>query len=202
MNIEKVFVEQRSGRDGHVRVMLVLEDRLVSLDPLTGQVASSQPLSMLSLPTAQMDFIMVRQHNGEVLLAVPKSGEGQVAVLAEGITLDSANTPPLFFTSIDRENGRINGHSINTKKMTAENTWKINLGAQNTVVDVTTQYETASAAAHVKSVLPTAFGQDGQLFYKYLDTNMFSVVTASASDPSLITIYLINGVTGRIIYQF
>ena len=31
---------------------------------------------------------------------------------------------------------------------------------------------------------------------------MFSVVTASENDPSTITIYLINGVTGRIIYQF
>lgn len=40
------------------------------------------------------------------------------------------------------------------------------------------------------------------MFYKYLDTNMFSVVTAAANDPSTITIYLINGVTGRIIYQF
>ena len=157
-NIEKVFVEQRSGPGGQVSVMLVLEDRLVSLDPLTGQVASSEPLPASALPTSQMDFIMVRQQKDAALLAVPKSGEGQVSVLQNGFAPGSLDTSPLFFTSVDQVNGRINGHRINTKTMTAENTWKISLGEQNPVVDVRTQYETASAAAHIESILPTAFG--------------------------------------------
>ena len=86
--------------------------------------------------------------------------------------------------------------------MTCENIWKINLGEQHSVVDVRTQYDTASNAAHPKAILPTAFGQDGQLFYKYLDSNMFSIITSQANDPSMITIFLVNGVTGRIVYQF
>lgn len=40
------------------------------------------------------------------------------------------------------------------------------------------------------------------MFYKYLDSNMFSIITTQADNPSIITIYLINGVTGRIVYQF
>ena len=31
---------------------------------------------------------------------------------------------------------------------------------------------------------------------------MFSVITNQANDPNTVTIYLINGVTGRIVYQF
>jgi hypothetical protein len=31
---------------------------------------------------------------------------------------------------------------------------------------------------------------------------MFSVITANRNDPSTLTVYLINGVTGRIVHQF
>lgn len=88
MNIAKIFVEQRTGSDGKVSIMLVLENRLVSLDPLTGQVASEEPLSSLPLPTSEMDFMMIRQQHEDVLLAVPKSGEGKVGVLQSGIAFD------------------------------------------------------------------------------------------------------------------
>lgn len=55
-----------------------------------------------------------------------------------------------------------------------------------------------SQATKTKSILPTVFGQEGELFYKFLDANMFSVITRSRNDPSELTFYIINGVTGRI----
>ena len=101
---------------------------------------------------------MVKQQKGTAILAVPKSGEGQISVLQNGAVFDGLETPPLYFTSVDQTNGRINGHRINTKAMKAESTWKISLGKQNPVIDVRTQYETASSASHIESILPTAFG--------------------------------------------
>ena len=31
---------------------------------------------------------------------------------------------------------------------------------------------------------------------------MFSVITASTADPTALTVYIVNGVTGRIVHQF
>ena len=50
-------------------------------------------------------------------------------------------------------------------------------------------------------MLPTAFGEEGTLLFKYLDSNMFAVTSAKVSDPTLITVTLVNGVTGNIIHQ-
>ena len=121
-------MESSSNVDGKVSIKLVLDDRLVSLDPLTGQVTSSQSLSTLPLPVSELDFLMVKAQNEDVLLAVPKSGEGQVGVLQNEIALEKLTIPPIFFTSVDRVNGKINGHSINMRTMKSENIWKITLG--------------------------------------------------------------------------
>jgi hypothetical protein len=48
--------------------------------------------------------------------------------------------------------------------------------------------------------LPTDYGQNGELLYKYLDQNMFAVVTSQADDPTEITVFIINGVTGRVVH--
>ena len=50
-------------------------------------------------------------------------------------------------------------------------------------------------------MLPTAFGVDGVLLYKYLDANMFSVTTKSLDDLSTYTVMFVNGVTGSVIHQ-
>ena len=109
---------------------------------------------------------------------------------------------PLYFTSVSKDAGKISGYRINTKTLTSDSIWTISLGNQNKIIDIKTQYETQYAASDPKYILPTSFGQDGQLFYKYLDSNMFYVISSEINDPSTITVYLINGVTGRIVYQF
>jgi len=86
--------------------------------------------------------------------------------------------------------------------MRAENTWRISLDADQEIKNVETQYASVSQATKTKSILPTVFGLEGELFYKFLDANMFSVVTRSRSDPSEVTFYVINGASGRIAHQF
>jgi hypothetical protein len=49
-------------------------------------------------------------------------------------------------------------------------------------------------------MLPTTFGVDGILLYKYLDSNMFAVTVNSVLDPSIYTVLLVNGVTGSLIH--
>ena len=76
----------------------------------------------------------------------------------------------------------------------------MNLGQDQQIIDVRTQYDQLSQASEPKHVLPTAFGVEGVLIFKYLDSNMFSVTTIKKSDPTIITVSLINGVTGAVVH--
>lgn len=97
----------------------------------------------------------------------------------------------------------MNGYRLNTVTMRSENTWRINVGADDEeILDVTTQHATMSTVTKNKSILPTVFGQEGDLFYKFLDSNMFSVISRMKDDPTQIAVRIINGVTGRIVHQF
>lgn len=69
------------------------------------------------------------------------------------------------------------------------------------IVDISTQYTTDSLANEPSYVLPTAFGVEGVLLYKYLDSNMFAVTTQSQEDLSVYTVMFVNSITGSIIYQ-
>lgn len=48
--------------------------------------------------------------------------------------------------------------------------------------------------------MPTAFGEEGVLLFKYLDANLFAVTSVKISDPTLVTVMLVNGVTGTIVH--
>lgn len=80
--------------------------------------------------------------------------------------------------------------------------WNLNIDDSLEIVDLSTQYDSASTASKQSAILPTVFGEDGQLFYKYLDANIFTLITANKDDRSSITVQLINSVTGRVIHQF
>ncbi len=79
--------------------------------------------------------------------------------------------------------------------------WQLQIGDQEEIIDVRTQYTSASLAAEHAHVLPTAFGEEGSLLYKYLDSNMFAVTTKNLDDASTLTLMLVNGVTGSVIHQ-
>lgn len=85
--------------------------------------------------------------------------------------------------------------------MLGKKIWSLNLGQSEKIIDVSTQYTTASLATESTSVLPTVFGVDGVLLYKYLDSNMFALTTQSNDDLGTYTVLFINGLTGSIIHQ-
>lgn len=72
---------------------------------------------------------------------------------------------------------------INKAKLTTELAWSINLGQDQEIIDIRTQYDQQSQASEPEHVLPTAFGVEGVLIFKYLDSNMFAVTTQRKSDP-------------------
>ena len=87
--------------------------------------------------------------------------------------------------------------------MRSENTWRIKISEEDEeIIDVSTQHATMSTVTKHKNILPTVFGNDGDLFYKFLDSNMFSVMTRVKDDPLKIVVRIINGVNGRIVHQF
>lgn len=79
--------------------------------------------------------------------------------------------------------------------------WSLQLGADEKIIDLSTQYATESLAVDPAAILPTQFGVDGVLLYKYLDSNMFTVTTQSTDDLSTYTVMFVNGITGSIIHQ-
>lgn len=121
---------------------------------------------------------------------------------ASEVDLDTSATGPSYYTQIKKAEGKIFGYRLNANTMQSENTWKVALDSNQEIREVRTQYLSNSQVTKGISILPTVFGQDGDLFYKFLDSSMFSVVTANKNDPSTLTVYLINGVTGRIVHQF
>ena len=71
---------------------------------------------------------MVRkQPDANVIVSVPKNGEGQVKILDDDNS-QKIDTP-LFFTSVEKETGSIYGHRINTATLSCDSIWTIELGA-------------------------------------------------------------------------
>ena len=138
----------------------------------------------------------------QALVAVPKQGEGKIVNLRPDVELTASGTGPSYYTQVKKAEGKIYGYRLNAVTMQSENTWRIALDANQEIKDVQTQYTSISTSTKGSSILPTVFGQDGELFYKFLDQSMFAVTSANKADPTTLTFYLINGVTGRIVHQF
>lgn len=105
---------------------------------------------------------------------------------------------PVFYTQVSEHH--ISGYQV-TDDLKGKAIWSLNLGETEKIVDLAVQYTTASTATDNAFILPTQFGQEGALLYKYLDSNMFAVVTQSIEELTSYTVMLINGVTGSVIYQ-
>lgn len=94
------------------------------------------------------------------------------------IELEASPTGPSYYTQIKKSEGKIYGYRLNALTMQAENTWRIAFDTdEQAITDIKTQYSSMSDATKSASILPTVFGQDGDLFYKFLDQSMFSVIT-------------------------
>ena len=206
--VRRMVLEQA---DGDASLDLVTnKGMLIKIDPVTGAIRSTEALPDLPQAIEETEFIVAQGHlvgdesaHRQALIAVPKQGEGKIVSLKPDVKLASSPTGPSYFTQVKKAEGKIYGYRLNGETMQAENTWRIALDADQQVIkDVQTQYSSISAATKAESILPTVFGQEGELFYKFLDQALFAVTTANRADPSTLTVYLINGVTGRIVHQF
>lgn len=113
-----------------------------------------------------------------------------------------ANAKPLYYTTFDLHKKRISGHFVDNSTLKTSQVWNINLGDNKEITSIKTQYNQQSIASVQQHFLPTDYGQTGELLYKYLDQNMFAVVTVEADDPTELTVFIINSVTGRVVHQF
>lgn len=102
----------------------------------------------------------------------------------------------MYYSQVDKQS--ISGYKISN--LVGHKTWSVNIGPNQKLVDIQTQYTTQSLASEPKNILPTLFGVEGVLLYKYLDSNMFAVTTQNIQDLGTYTVLFINGVTGSIIY--
>lgn len=114
-----------------------------------------------------------------VLLAIPTDASAdshKIHVVPESRSKDFVGDYPLFYTQIDRESSKIAGFLVERASMSSTKTWNINFGKDTRIISVKTQYDTVSTAHLQEHFLPTEFGEDGVLLYKFLDKNVFSVI--------------------------
>ncbi len=76
--------------------------------------------------------------------------------------------------------------------------WQLTLGKP--ILGMTSHAQTPSDINPLH-YMPTTFS-DEDIIYKYLEQNLFAVATASSSeDPMDVMVYLVNGVSGKIVYK-
>lgn len=171
-HIYKVFVEQHAGSDQILNIIVITERFEIHLNPLTGDTHTITPHGLTNV--GEYRFMMV--HNsigGESVIAVPKGAsktEQRLSFTSQKVELTDQ---PLFYTQVDEY--KISGYKIS--EMTGHKVWSISISSTEKIVDISTQYTTASLASESSYVLPTAFGVEGVLLYKYLDSNMFAITT-------------------------
>lgn len=197
--------------DGDAQLELVTnKGMLIKIDPVTGEIRKTESLPNLPQSIEDTEFIVAQGYlkgdksvRRQAFIAVPKQGGGKIVNLRPDVELDMSPTGPSYYTQVKKAEGKILGYRLNALTNESENTWRISFDSdEQEIIDIQTQYSSMSTSIKAASILPTVFGQDGDLFYKFLDQSMFSVITANKEQPDTLTIYLVNGVTGRIIHQF
>ena len=104
----------------------------------------------------------------------------------------------MFYTQVGEN--FVSGFQIEAGANQARKRWTLNVGESEKIIDISVQYSTLSQATDPQPILPTSFGVDGVLLYKFLDSNTFALTTQS-EDLSTYTVMLVNGVTGAVLYQ-
>jgi len=213
-----VLVEATGGFDNIVDVIVVSGGALTYLDPLTGAIRQRHLHNGIGL---ENDFMLVNsvpqgKATGQVLMAVPRNipdsdDEFSVRVFPAGVKLHGDQN--LFYTQVNKQEGTMCGFQINRDTLEAQRIWSINFSAANSkeadktgndnhhiIEEVVTQYVSASGKS--PTILPTIFGEEGVLLYKFFDANFFAVMVSKASNPGEVTFHVINSVSGHIVHQF
>ena len=81
-----------------------------------------------------------------VIVAIPKKeSHGSQKLRLTGKDSQLSGVQPIYFSQV--EENRITGFQINKKLLSAEKVWQIDFGNKETIIDVKTQYTSASLAA-------------------------------------------------------
>eukprot|EP00347_Sterkiella_histriomuscorum_P017346 403349738 len=195
-------VEQHSNKDQiyNQQIVIIQKDKLSFLNPYTGQIDHSHTLSN----EKQKDYILIQlKSNAQFVLQVTNQDLEQGKPLR--IFPESQYSSQLFqnesihFTHINQEQSIIVGYKLQSD-LTAQRLWQFKLDSQTheKIFRVETQFQTSSEIDHLH-YQPTAFSGEN-IIYKYLDSNIFAVVTVNERQD--LHIYLVNGVTGRVVYNF
>ena len=100
------------------------------------------------------------------------------------------------------ETGVLSGYKVGDGFM-ARKMWQINVKNEEgeQLHQVRSQYQTSSQVEHEHYMPTTYIGADNSMIYKYLDSNLFAVSTFNTLQKK-ISIYIVNGVSGKIVYKF
>ena len=112
------------------------------------------------------------------------------------------NQEQIYFTNVNKDTGIVTGYKVGEGFM-ATKMWQINVKNSDSEQfhQVRSQYQTFSSVEPEHYQPTTHIGTDNSMIYKYLDSNLFAVSTFDAQLKRL-SIYIINGVSGKIVYKF
>lgn len=192
----KIFVQETNGV---MEVVLITDSKELRLNPMTGERISAH---LHKIDTEQHNFMQIRSaEKQQTIVAIPRDAYANDQQLKQTgkVQKPIESETPMFYTQIQDQT--VTGYSIDRSTLIGKKIWSLNIGMNEKLVDLSTQYTTDSLASEPNFVLPTVMGTEGILLYKYLDSNMFSLTTQSLDDLSTYTIIFVNGVTGSIIHQ-
>lgn len=180
-------------------VVIITKNNELRLNAVNGDRISAHPHK---IQTDEHQFMQIRtSDNTHTVIAVPKGTHQEVQTIQQSgkVVRALSKEQPLFYTQVTDH--AISGYQIDSESNQANRRWTLNLGGAEKIIDISVQYSTLSQATDPQFILPTSFGVDGVLLYKFLDSNTFSITTQSTEDLSTYTVMLVNGVTGSVLYQ-
>lgn len=156
---------------------------------------------------AENDFMLVQSGAGQVLMAVPKvvpeDEEFSVRVFPASVKVQCSEN--LYYTQVHKHTGQMAGFQIDCSTLEATKIWDINFSASNGKDDLKNNHiieEVITQNGFSSHILPTIFGEEGVLLYKFFDANFFAVMVSNADKPSQVSFHVVNSVSGHIVHQF
>ena len=143
-----------------------------------------------------------------MLMAVPKvvpeDEEFSVRVFPASVKMICNEN--LYYTQVHKHTGQMVGFQIDCNTFEAAKIWDINFSAANNNKDGNKNNhvieEVITQNSFVNHILPTIFGEEGVLLYKFFDANFFAVMVSDADKPSEMSFHVVNSVSGHIVHQF
>jgi hypothetical protein len=135
-----------------------------------------------------------------VVIGQQKDQKTVVEVFGSYDSTHGKQMPATYFTEIDRQARWMKGFEISGESVNQH--WQINLPSEGEIGDVRSMHQTKTST-EAEHYLPITFSGDksDNLIYKFLDSNLLAV-SVVCEQTSTLQIFVVNGITGKIIYKF